>query len=171
MERQERKPTRLGGYDYSHDGAYFVTICTKDRKCVLSRIETVGEGLCALPSVKLTPIGEIVEASIGYLNSSVEGFTVEKYVIMPNHIHLLVRIFETGGHRGPPLHKVIGQFKSYTTHRYRKVLWQRSFHDHVIRGEEDYLDIWRYVDENPYQWQEDCFYIPDASSPIPRRYL
>jgi hypothetical protein len=91
----------------------------------------------------------MVEDSIRYLHDAVDGVAVEKYVIMPNHIHMLIRIFETGGHRGPPLQKVVGQFKSYTTHCYQKSLWQRSFHDHVVRGEEDYREIWKYIDQNP----------------------
>ena len=146
-------------YDYSEDGAYFVTICAKDRKCVLSEIHNVGEGLCALPQIRLTPIGNVVEQSIWYIHHNIPGFAVDKYVVMPNHVHLLVRIFETGGHRGPPLQKIIGQFKSYTTHCYKQVLWQRSYHDHIVRGEQDYREIWQYIDENPQKWQEDCFFV------------
>ena len=159
MNEPIRKTPRLTAYDYSYPGAYFVTICTKERRKILCDI--VGEGLCALPSVVMTPIGKVVEDSILYLHTSIEGVAVEKYVVMPNHIHMLVRIFETGGHRGPPLQKVIGQFKSYTTHCYKGQLWQRSFHDHVIRGEQDYREIWNYIDQNPLRWREDTFYIPD----------
>ena len=161
MERPVRKQNRLKDYDYAQNGAYFVTTCTKGRRCVLSNIRIVGEGLCALPSTKLSPIGQKVEKAIIYLQTLIAGVAVDKYVIMPNHVHMLVRIFETGGHRGPPLHKVIGQFKSYTTHCYQKVLWQRSFHDHVVRGEQDYREIWQYIDTNPYKWQEDCFFVSD----------
>jgi hypothetical protein len=59
MNLPKRKPTRLKDFDYSQNGAYFVTICTKDKKCLLSEI-TVGEGLCALPKNKLTQ-GQYVE--------------------------------------------------------------------------------------------------------------
>ena len=161
MEQIHRKPTRLDGYDYSGDGAYFVTICTKDRKSVLSHIHVVGEGLCALPQIALTPIGNVVDQSIRYLQRQIPGVTVDKYVIMPNHVHLLVRIFETGGHGGPPLHKVIGQFKSYTTHCYKAVLWPRSFYDHVVRDEQDYRAIWNYIDQNPHKWREDRFFVDE----------
>ena len=81
---------------------------------------------------------------------------MDKYVVMPNHIHLLITISEpTGGHGDPPLQAVIGQLKSYTTHKYGKTLWQRSFYDHVIRDMNDYLAAWRYIDENPLKWELD----------------
>ena len=152
MEKSIRKQIRLREYDYTTAGAYFITSCTKDRVPLLSRIDAVGEGLCALPQIQLTDIGKQVEKSIRYLNDSTKGVTISKYVIMPDHVHLLMTlspIDETGGHRGPPLHKIIGQFKSYTTHCYGDVLWQRSYHDHGIRGEQDYRDVWQYMDNNP----------------------
>ena len=178
MERQERKPTRLGGYDYSHDGAYFVTICTKDRRNILCDI--VGGGALDAPQIRLTPIGEIVDTYIRSTNR-IPSVTVDKYVIMPNHIHLILIIRnEKGTSRAPSptgsrpnqaIPHAVSTLKRFVNRDVGYNVWQRSFHDHVIRGEQDYLDIWRYVDENPYQWQEDCFYTPDASSPIPRRYL
>ena len=68
----KRKSPRLKNYDYSTPGAYFVTICTKDRKNILSDI-IVGEGLCALPTNKLTSIGDFVENSIKYLDENFDG--------------------------------------------------------------------------------------------------
>ena len=151
MELPKRKPTRLSEYDYFNQGAYFVTICVKDMKCILSNI-IVGEGLRALPQIDLTSIGQIVEESICYMQTCYNCVSIDKYVIMPNHIHLLVSISDTGGRGSPPLHKIIGQFKSYTTKIYNGVLWQRSFYDHIIRGKEDYDNIWNYIDTNPQRW-------------------
>ena len=122
MVLPKRKSPRLKGYDYSQNGAYFVTICTHERKCLLSRITTVGEGLCALPR------------------------------------NLIVVLDDSGGRGNPPLQKVIGQLKSYTTDSFGNVLWQRSYHDHIIRDEEDYKKIWDYIDTNVMRWREDCFY-------------
>ncbi len=157
MNLPKRKPTRLKNYDYSQNGAYFITICTHNKKCILSNI--VGEGLCALPSIQLTPIGETVDKAIKYIDQNYQNVFVDKYVIMPNHIHLIVKI-ETGGHGDPPLqaYDIIGNFKSFTTHEYKNTLWQRSFHDHIIRGDDDYLKILEYIDLNPQKWKEDCFY-------------
>lgn len=158
MDLPKRKPTRLKGYDYSTTGAYFVTICTKNRAPILSSI-FVGEGLCALPENHLSAIGYIVKESICYLQQHHAHIEIDNYVIMPNHIHLLLKIQNTGGHGGPPLQNLIQQFKSYTTNQYGKALWQRSFHDHIIRGEADYLKIWNYIENNPAGWEKDCFYV------------
>ena len=161
---ETRKPNRLKEYDYSMPDAYFVTICTTGKQHLLSTITSkggVGEGLCALPQPALTDIGKKVEESILFINENVAGCTIHKYVVMPNHVHILLEImpvFETGGHRGPPLHKIIGQLKSYTTHQYGQKLWQRSYYDHVIRGEQDYRDVWNYIETNPLRWQEDEYH-------------
>ena len=161
-----RKNARLPKFDYAAPGGYFVTICTKDRKCILSSVSTnddsvrhfVGEGLCTLPHISLTQIGTEVEKSILYINDYPQ-YSVDKYVVMPNHIHLLITISEpTGGHRDPPLQAVIGRLKSYTTHKYGKPLWQRSYYDHIIRDMNDYLAAWQYIDENHLKWQLDEYF-------------
>jgi len=82
---------------------------------------------------------------------------------MPNHIHLIVIIDDSGGHGNPPLQNVIGQLKSHTTNKFGNTLWQRSFHDHIIRGEKDYQKIWEYIDTNPLNWDKDCFYDDERS--------
>ncbi|MBP3337116.1 MAG: transposase [Clostridia bacterium] len=157
MTLPKRKPTQLKGYDYSQNGAYFITICTHNKEHILSKI--VGEGLCALPKNTLTPIGTETEKAILYINENYIGVKVDKYVIMPNHIHLIIIITNnSGGHRGPPLQSIIGQLKSYSTNKYGNILWQRSFHDHIIRSENDYQKIWKYIDTNVIRWKNDCFY-------------
>ena len=158
MNLPKRKPTRLKDFDYNSNGAYFITICTKDKQKILCDI--VGEGLCALPSVELTPIGEIVKQSIEYINNNYDFVLVDKYTIMPNHVHLIISI-QSGGHGDPPLqvYDIVGRFKSFTDSKYYGKLWQRSFHDHIIRDENDYLKIWNYIDLNPQKWTEDIFYI------------
>lgn len=98
MDLPKRKPTRLKGYDYSTPGAYFITICTKDRKQILSKISVVGEGLCALPKNELTKTGNVVINAIGFINNTYKNISVDKYVIMPNHVHFLISI--AGGHGG-----------------------------------------------------------------------
>ena len=85
---------------------------------------------------------------------------------MPNHIHMIIRI-QSGGHGDPPLrvYDIIGRFKSFTDSKYKSggqgdhpLLWQRSFYDHVIRDEDDYLIRWNYIENNPYKWQEDKYF-------------
>ena len=112
----------------------------------------VGEGLCALPIIQLSPIGKKVNKAIDFIDINYNGISVDKYVIMPDHIHMIIKI-DAGGRGDPPLQiqDVIGRFKSFTTHEFGKTLWQRSFYDHIIRGEEDYLEIWEYIENNPYK--------------------
>ncbi len=159
MELPKRKPTRLPNYDYSQNGYYFITICTHHKQNVLCDI--VGEGLCALPLVRLTAIGKIVDNAIAFIDTHNDGICVDKYVIMPNHVHMIIAV-HTGKHGDPPVpvQDVIGRFKSFTTSQYGSTLWQRSFHDHIIRGKQDYLKIWNYIDGNPQKWEVDCFYSP-----------
>lgn len=159
MEKlSKRKPNRLQNFDYSTNGAYFITICTHNKECILSNI--IGEGLCALPTINLTPIGEEIKKSIKHINDYYDNIKIVKHIIMPNHIHLLIKINnQTGGLGDPPLQSIIGQLKSYTTHKYGKQLWQRSYYDHIIRNEEDYLNVWEYINSNAKKWTEDKYYI------------
>lgn len=158
MDLPKRKNARLKDYDYTQNGYYFITICTHKKQKVLCDI--VGEGLCALPKIILSEIGKITDEAINFINQNYKTISVDKYIIMPNHLHLIIKIDnQTGGHGDPPLPNVIGYLKSFTTHKYGKPLWQRSFHDHIIRGKNDYLKIWNYIDTNPQKWSEDCFYV------------
>ena len=159
MKLLRRKPTRLKYYEYSASGVYFITICTQDRRCILSEI--VGEGL-APPETRLTGYGKIADGQLSLLRARFPSVSVEKYVIMPNHIHLLLRLnVEAGGASpSPTISTVIGVFKSQTTRlsKFGGKRFQRSFYDHIVRGEKDYWEIWGYIDANPAKWKEDCFY-------------
>ena len=150
-----RKPNRLKEFDYSSNGAYFVTICTKDKKCVLSKI--VGEGFHALPQIEPTAIGVEIERTIHYLNNKLQNANISEYVVMPNHIHMIIAIYNppgvaTGGRGSPPLQEIVKRFKTFTTKQYGSILWQRSFHDHIIRNDDDYLLHLQYIENNPAKW-------------------
>ncbi len=164
MKLPKRKPTRLKDYDYSQNGAYFVTICTYNRERLLSEI-FVGQGLAPAEN-KLTCYGNIVKDQIELLENRYEGITIDKYVIMPNHIHILVSICRNtaGASPCPTIPDVMCTLKSIATRMCKKEglkekhLFQSSFHDHIIRGEMDYRMIWGYIDTNVARWEEDCFY-------------
>lgn len=156
MKLQKRKPLRLNAYDYSRNGSYFVTVCTKNKTKVLCSI--VGDGLCAVPKTELTAIGVEVEKSILFINTY-DNVGVDKYIVMPNHIHLIISICDLkNGFADIDIPEIVKRLKSYTTNCYGEVLWQRSYHDHIIRGQADYDEIWRYIDENPLKWETDCYY-------------
>ena len=86
MDLPKRKPTRLKGYDYSTPGAYFITICTKDRKEMLSKI-IVGDGAHIVPKNQMSNYGLICDKYINNINIKYENVTVDKYVIMPNQFN------------------------------------------------------------------------------------
>ena len=164
MELPKRKPTRLKEYDYSQNGADFITICTKDRRCILGEINTpcsVGEAALCLPKIILSPYGKIIEKYIRNIPCAYETVSIDKYIIMPNHIHLLLSIDRESGRQGatsPTISSVIKGIKSLVNKQIGINIFQRSFHDHIIRGEDDYRGIWQYIDTNHLKWQEDCFY-------------
>ena len=163
MELPKRKPNRLSCFDYSTPGAYFLTICTQDKKCILGQI--VGGGDLDAPQISLSTIGKKVWRNIE-LSRQIPNIHVDKYLIMPNHIHLILFVDGTlvgGRSRSPSLTNAVvphfvSTFKRFCHKDVGAKIFQRSYHDHVIRGEQDYLKIWEYIDNNPARWKEDCFY-------------
>ena len=158
MKLPKRKPTRLNGYDYSTPGTYFLTICVKDRKQLLSKI--VGDDAYIVPQNNLSEIGLICDKYINNINIKYENVTVDKYVIMPNHIHLIIFLHGTMRASSPTksIESIIRSFKTLVTKEIGNSIWQRSYHDHIIRGEKEYRKIWEYIDTNPIKWESDCFY-------------
>ena len=164
MDYPKRKQIRLPDYDYSSPGAYFVTICTEDRRCILSDI-TVGAGVLDGPHVRLSSYGVCVQDTLLEIEQQYEWLTLDRFVIMPNHVHLLLQIGENGPSGTPAptnacLPLFVSTFKRFTNRRCGEQLWQRSYHEHVIRNEADYRQIWEYIDNNPAKWAEDRYYIP-----------
>lgn len=153
----ERKHPRLEEYDYSRNGCYFVTICTKNRQQILSSV-TVGRGDLTPPSVQLTEIGAIVEKYILGIETAYESVFLDSHIIMPDHIHLLLRIEDPDsggmGSSRPTLPQVIRALKSMMTKEIGHSIWQTSFYDHIIRSEQAYCEICQYIDSNPAKWLE-----------------
>ena len=156
-----RKSNRLKNYDYSENGAYFVTFCVNNRKCLLSRIVGATPGRPAY--ARLTKLGEAVDHAVSRIENLYPDVRVEKYVIMPIHVHLLLMIDTLPGRPrvAPTVSRIIQQTKGLATKLIGKPIWQKSFHDHIIRRESDYEMIWEYIDTNPAQWETDCFYTKE----------
>ena len=151
MEKQIRKYNRLENYDYSQNGAYFITVCTQDRKPILSAI--IGDGE---PVPKL--IGRIAEEYIRRISEKYPGVTVNRYVIMPDHIHILL-CFDGPEDPSHMVGSVVGWYKYQVTKQANLLrntpgekLFQRSYYDHVIRNQRDYDEIWQYIENNPRKW-------------------
>ena len=144
----KRKNPRLKNYDYAQPNCYFVTICTSGKRCIFGKPH------------QLSPFGSIARQVFEMVPKHFLDVELHKFVIMPNHIHAIVNVTKPG----TDLSVVIGQYKAFVTRQIHKIspklpIWQVSFHDHVVRGEQDYQRIWQYIDTNPLKWQDDCFYF------------
>jgi len=159
MELPKRKRNRLLKFDYSSPNVYFITACTEDRKNLFW--QNVGATIGRPQDIQLSPYGEIVKKAIEEIPQYYAAVTIDHYVVMPNHVHLLLRIGTDDFGRpmvAPTVSVIIQQMKGVVSKQCGKGIWQKSFHDHVIRSEKDYLKIWEYIDSNPMKWTEDCFY-------------
>lgn len=94
MEHKTRKPTRLKEYNYSSDGTYFITICSKDRKPIFSRV--VGDGVLDIPKIILSEYGAVIDSQINLIDNHYEYLNIDNYVVMPNHIHILISVYNNG---------------------------------------------------------------------------
>ena len=137
----KRKSLRLKGYDYSTEGFYYLTICTENRKLLLSKILTDEQDMAY---VELTEFGLIADS---YLKTF-PG--IDQYVIMPNHIHLIA--WKTNGKN---IANDVRTFKNLVTKKIGQSIWQTSYYDHIIRDEKDYLIRVKYIEDNPARWKED----------------
>ena len=173
-ELKKRKTPRYQGFNYNCVGVYFLTICTQNRRCILSRI--VGTGVLDCPQTELTKYGKIAKKYIRQLNEFYHHLSVEKYVIMPNHIHLLLWVKENNttdsGQSGTPVptnieransacSQFVSTFKRFCNKEYGENIWQARFHDHIIRNRDDYEEHVKYIYENPLRWYYDELYYDE----------
>jgi len=168
--QKERRRLRLPDFDYSQAGSYFVTICTHDRRCVLG--DVAGE------EMSLSRSGELVGTLWQSLPDRHGGVSIDEFVVMPNHLHGIVELAENE----VSLPSVIGTFKSLSTKAVNAAngvpgdrLWQRSYHEHVIRDEEARERIREYIQNNPSKWHIDRenpvnWAAPGAGGAEPRPY-
>ena len=150
MDLPERKPLRLKEYDYSQNGAYFVTVCTKDRKPFFGHI--VGAAHPGGPQVELSKLGRIVEQHLMSIPSAYQTADLAHYVIMPDHIHFILVLDQNGppGCAAPTsLPKVVSALKSLCTRSANVPLWQRGYYEHVIRNQQDFDAAAEYIQSNP----------------------
>jgi len=195
-EMPKRIYNRLEGYDYSLNGAYFVTVCAKDRQDLFAKYN-VGAATCRpqnnnddvrygkrvdSPNIKLSDIGHLIDISINNIPQIYEGVFVDKYIIMPDHVHMIIvfdrdtneidgrtivgaitdRPQNNSGEHCSPLHlhypalsRIIKQLKGVVTKKAGFPVWQKSFFDHIIRHEEDYYMVVGYIENNPKKLEMD----------------
>ena len=159
MEFPKRKQNRLTEYDYSTPNAYFITICVEKRKNLFWT--DVGAIIDRPENVPLTSIGNMVQQCILDIPKHYPAITVDHFVIMPNHIHLLLQIHTDDNGRSmiaPTISRVIRLMKGTVSRGAGFSVWQKGFYDHVIRNRKDYQEIWNYIEGNPGKWSEDTLY-------------
>lgn len=153
-----RRSIRLRGFDYTRQGAYFVTICAHHRACLFGEIVD--------DEMRCNTNGRLVHDIWTGLSEHYRHIELDAFVVMPNHFHGIV--FLTGSDSRPvpattqPLTEVIRGFKTFSARRINqsrstpgKAVWQRSYYDHVIRNEAGLDRIRQYIVENPARWAED----------------
>ena len=157
MALPDRKPNRLKNFSYSSAGAYFITICIAGRAKILCDI--VGGGDLDAPEVNLTDEGQIIlKYIIGF--EKVKGAHIDNFVIMPNHIHMIIRIDEadiSSTRANEKIPRMVAAFKRFCNAEIGRDIFQRTYFDRVIRDEHDYEMIWEYIETNPAKWENDCF--------------
>lgn len=161
MNKQNKLPTRkeirLKTFDYNTPAYYFVTICTYERKSLFweNHPEDVGAVNGRPQDAPLNEKGQIVKQVIENIPKHYADYSVETYAIMPNHIHLLLELTADGSGRpmtAPTLSTVINQFKGAVTKQIGSKVWQKSFMEHIIRDQEDYINHYNYIENNPVRW-------------------
>jgi len=159
VELPKRKQNRLKEYDYSTPNAYFITICTEKRRNLFwTDVEAIIDCPCRVP---LTHLGRIAERCIEEIPNHYPAVSVDHYVIMPNHIHMLLQIHSDGSGRSmiaPTVSTVVRLMKGAVSKAVGYPIWQKGFYDHVARNQRDYEEIWRYIEGNPGKWKEDKLY-------------
>ena len=170
-----RRSIRLRGYDYARPGAYFVTLCAKNRECLFGKIV---EG-----KMQLNEMGRIVASCWEWLAEQYGYVELDEWVVMPNHLHgiIVVNSGDAAAGRGAsrraptkpqhvmsipnkikPLGQLIGAFKIVSTPRINEFrgtpgmgIWQRNYHEHIIRDIDELNRIRAYITANPEQWDFD----------------
>ena len=152
----QRKSCRLPQFDYGSPAYYFLTLCTKDKAFLFGRIV----GAAYMPPVQtcLSETGKIAEKNLLAIEPHFPGTRVEKYVIMPNHLHMILSIgcqdeVPAGGiYAAPTVSGIMNSYKASVSRDVGFPVWQRSFYDHIIRNQHYFEEIWQYIDQNPLQW-------------------
>ena len=144
------KRRRLANYNYSDNGLYFITICCQQKENYFWETDKSDNG-----RIKLTEAGKITADTIESIQNRYENTRIDNYVVMPNHVHFIIELSDSETN----LSVIINQLKGLVSRRLGYSPWQRSFHDHIIRGEKDYEMIWNYIEANPLKWDEDKYFL------------
>ncbi len=149
MNLPDRRSIRLPDFDYTSSGWYFVTVCTARRRPILAQV--AGDRLGA------TAAGEVVRRCWFAIPEHFDNVELDSFILMPDHVHGIL-ILEDRSDRQRSLSDIMGAFKSAATRTIRRecgvdgTIWQRSFHERVIRSESECRKIRQYIEQNPERW-------------------
>lgn len=156
---RRRNSYRKPDHDYGDDASYFITMCVSNKEKCLSYIKICNK--TNEPIVVLTKYGEIIAQQLQWLCNQYEYIKIPSYVIMPDHIHFVVEMYNELKNRCTkrvkPLAQLMGAFKT-TCSKYihlsgkEDFTWQRNYFDNIITSEHMYNNILRYIDRNPKNW-------------------
>ncbi len=144
----KRKNIRLKYYDYSQKGMYFITICIKNRLELLGKIKNINY-------IQLTKEGFLAEKYIKNIEQIYKNVTIDEYIIMPNHIHCILII---NSKKDISISRIIKQYKMYVSKKIGYSIWQKSFHEHIIKNKQEYFIIKKYIQNNIINWKNDIFF-------------
>lgn len=167
-QKHNRRSIRLKEYDYSRKGLYFITLCSYHQQCVFGRVEN--------DEMILNDFGTIINEFWKKQETTV--VKSQEHVVMPNHFHGIVEIIsdieenrkinndqKKLERRKMILPKFVGKFKMQTSKAINQIrnktgtpLWQKNYHEHVIRDDNDYYNIINYIQTNPENWKKDKYY-------------
>ena len=159
-----RKQLRIPYFDYSQNSAYFVTVCTYNRKNILGSVSENNSKLRVYPNI----CGEMIAQTLKFLEEKYPGINIDCFCVMPNHLHFI--LFKLDSNSDLFLSDIIKWFKTQTTNKYIKLVksgkaapfekhvWQRGYYEHIIRNERDMEEIRKYIEENPIKWIFDKYY-------------
>ena len=159
MELPKRKQNRLTEYDYSTPNGYFITICTQNRRNLFWK--NVGAIIDRPENIPLSSLGLLAKQAILDIPKHYAAVTVDHWVVMPNHIHLLLQIHTDADGRSmiaPTISTAVRLMKGAVSKQAGFSVWQKGFYDHVVRSHRDYMDIWNYIEGNPGKWEADVLY-------------
>ena len=143
-----RKRLRIIEYDYSKEGMYFITICIKNRLELLGEIKNINY-------MELTQEGIIVKESIKQIEKRYINVEIDEYVIMPNHIQMILAVKNK---TKVTISRMIKQYKAYVSKKVGYAIWQKTFYEHIIRNEKEYIKIKDYIKNNIRNWKEDRYF-------------
>lgn len=157
-DKHHRRSIRLKEYDYAQSGAYFITLCTWQRKNLFGEI--------ANNEMELNTYGEIIQLHWDSLPKHYHYVELDKFIIMPNHIHGIIVLTDNSTcKKRHGLPEIIRGFKTFSARRINKIrhlsgvsVWQRGYYEHIIRNEKSLMAICEYIVKNPLSWEKDELY-------------